>query len=700
MFILFMKMFPIIMNSSPSLLCGFIRFASCLTLAVLAPHSLIVAQSASEEAPSPSFYAKQIDLLKTESSRDAALKAKVDTIIANARVVAEEPVVERALSLEELKNPGTRRLGSIDTRTWNVHPVDAKKAEIFALSMADTTSAGILANEMPLLAAAYRLTGEKVFLDRLTKQIEELSTWNPLQRHGWTLFEAKNSMPPDGDGVWLATGQGLMALTQALALLPPDSLSPETQQKIRVFLDREIRRIVKDWKDERPWYVRKQAVTSNQWVVPISGLVVACVAAGRENYPDAYALGVDSLLKTLEALGNEGAVSEGTGYATYWTTPYLCMSAISTADVGDDRLSKSTFLKNFPLWIVQSFQPGENIINSFDTFGATRGKYHSVTADLVRLSALTRDPYLAWLIKEKFPYIRPDFYSLLLLSFPPAETKEPPLWGLYERAHWVVWRSSWAEDASGVWVRGGHPLDGHDHLDRGHVNFIVHGKPLLIEAGTPGYNEVLKREKYDSVVGHNVLQVGEDISPKKAPAPITVQSLTQEGGEVTVEAGGGYPQVAQWQRRVSWTAGKMTITDTLRLKQPEMVKFRWHLGSEEPLKTETTDERSVKLTLPPGRVEFPGWIGNLPETSTWTPPEKDVIETPSAGISLSADQSIKVSQEKNFDHVLKFRMWKHEHTTLVVQSAVPVETLTLVTEFISPSETPTPLVSASESVTP
>lgn len=687
---LFMKMYTHLMNSSPISLWSIARVSSGLAMAIFLPN-LSMATPAVASAENVSFYARQLDQLKAESASNASLKAKVDGVLAEARAVAALPIVERGFTLEELKNPGSRRLGSIDTRTWNVHPVDPKKAEIFALAMADTTAAGLLAKELPLLASAYRLTGNKLFLDRLTKQIEEVSAWDPLQRPGWTLFEAKNSMPPGGDGVWLATGQGLMALTQALAILPPEALSAEAQQKVKVFLDREIRRIVKDWKEERPWYVRKQAVTSNQWVVPASGLVVACVAAGKENYPDAYALGVASLIKTLEALGNEGAVSEGIGYASYWTTPYLCMSAISAADGGDDRLSQSPFLKNFPLWIVQSFQPGENTINSFDTFGATRGKYHSYTAELVRLSALTRDPYLAWLINAKFPLIKPDFYSLLLWSFPETQSKEPPLWGLYERAHWFVWRNSWSDNASGLWVRGGHIHDGHDHLDRGHVNFIVDGKLLLIEAGTPGYNEVLKREKYDSIVGHNVLQVGEDIYPAKAPAPITVESVNKEGGELSVEAGAGYPQVAQWTRKVAWTANKLTVTDTVRLKQPEKVLFRWHLASEQPLKVEMSEERSAKLILPAGRLEFPGWIGNLPETSTWTPPEKDVVETPAAAIAVSADQAIKVSEEKNFDHVMKFRMWKHEHTTLVVQSAGPVESLTLTTEFLSPTEAISPL---------
>ncbi|MGE9290695.1 MAG: heparinase II/III domain-containing protein [Puniceicoccales bacterium] len=628
------------------------------------------------------YYAQRIDALKESIASDPSLKEEVDAAIAKAKEITLQPIVERANSLEELKYPGGRRLGSIDTRTWNLEPEVPAKAETFALAMADTTATGIIIREMPFLASVYRMTGDEEILDYIIAQINELATWEPLQRPGWTLLSPSSRLPAGGDGVWLATGQGLLALSQTLDLLPDDSLPEPTQEALQALFDREIGLIARDWADERPWYVRNQAAGSNQWVVPATGLVAACVAAGKENYPEAYELGIRSLLQTKDLLGPDGSVSEGVGYAAYWTVPYYAMAAIAANDTGDPRLSGAEFLKNFPLWYVQSFQPGESVINCFDAYGATRGKYHSYTFSLVRINALIPNPYLTWLIDREFKdLIVPNFFSLLAWSIPAEEAKEPPLWGSFERAPWVVWRSSWEDDASGVWIRGVDKRDGHSHHDAGHVNFIAHGKLLLIEAGTPGYDELLKKERYDSVVGHNVLQVGENIYPEKKPAVTTIERIDSDGGIVTVSAGAGYPEVEKWERRVSWNADEMTVTDTVVLNRPERIKFRWHLGSQKDLNIETSGVAAATAFLPSGEIRFSGWNGRLPEGSSWTPPRFDIVETPEALIEIEADQPIVVSQEKNYDHTMKYRQWRHEHTTLVIDSMEPVESITVKTRF-------------------
>ncbi|MBC2602663.1 heparinase II/III domain-containing protein [Puniceicoccus vermicola] len=673
----------------------------CLAVAGVAFFIAMVSDCCASErevgaSSSQSYYASRMDELKRRAEADPTLQAKIDSTLELARAIVRRPIVERASSLDELKNPDGRRLGTIDGRTGNLEAAVPEKAEIFALAMADTTATGIIIDEMPLVASAYRLTGDKSFLDYVIAQIDELCTWEPLQRPGWTLLKPSSVLPAGGDGVWLATGQGLLALCQTLDVLPPDSLPESTQAAVRALLDREIGFIVKDWADERPWYVRKQAVGSNQWVVPASGLVAASVAAGKDSYPEAYRLGIDSLLKTKNSLGPDGSVSEGIVYAAYWTVPYYAMAAIAARDAGDTRLSDAAFLKNFPLWYVQSFQPGESIINCFDGYGGSRGIYHVFTPRLVRVNALVPNPYMTWLIRNEFAdWIQPGFFSLLAWSIPPSEAKEPPLWGSYERARWVVWRSSWTDDASGVWVRGGDVRDGHSHHDRGHVNFILHGKPLLIEAGTPGYDEPLKRESYDSVVGHNVLQVGDEIYPKKAAAPTSVIRLDSDGGEVTVDAGQGYPGVQSWERNIIWTADEISVTDRIVPKKPEHVKLRWHLASEESLSIQSSGGTVTTASLPAGEIGFAGWIGKLPEGSAWTPPDFDVVHTPAAVITVKSDQPVTVSQEKNYDHTMKFRQWRHEHTTLLVDSVEPVEAITIFSQFRRP-----PVASGSSTTNP
>ena len=40
------------------------------------------------------------------------------------------------------------------------------------------------------------------------------------------------------------------------------------------------------------------------------------------------------------------------------------------------------------------------------------------------------------------------------------------------------------------------------------MNFILHGRPILIEAGTPSYDTPDMLSLYASGTGHNVLQIG------------------------------------------------------------------------------------------------------------------------------------------------------------------------------------------------
>ena len=145
----------------------------------------------------------------------------------------------------------------------------------------------------------------------------------------------------------------------------------------------------------------------------------------------------------------------------------------------------------------------------------------------------------------------------------------------------VNWPSSWADDADGVWVTGGHPLDSHDHFDRGHVNYISHGKPVLIEAGTPGYDNPAIHTRYSTVVGHNVLEV-EGLKPRKAPAPLTVSRLDAGGGDLTVDGTACYPGLKHWRRRVNWNRSQLTVEDQMAAPadKPVVMLFRWHLGTD------------------------------------------------------------------------------------------------------------------------
>lgn len=615
--------------------------------------------------------------LKEHMAKDAALADRIKPILREAERICALSPVHRAFSLKELRNSDLGRMGSIDGRTPGVEKEDAQKAELFALAMADVDAAAIVARELPLLSAVYVLTGEQAYLDRVVAQLREVVAWAPLQRPGWTLYTAANALPPSKrDGVWLATGLGMLALSQTLQVLPAGTLPADLEASVRRQLENEALQVQADWKQEVPWFVKKQAVGSNQWVVPSAGLVLAGVALGRESHAEPFELGMANLMATLGALGSEGAVSEGAAYAAHWTAPFLYLAARAAGEAGDDRLDKHVFLKNFPRWIAAMFQPGESIVNSFDNFGGARGgAYFLIAEDISRLVALSRNPELLWILRHQIAVRSFDLYGLLVAGRSSEDERVPPGWGVFDRARSVVWRDSWKNEASGVWIRGGHELDGHDHYDRGHVNFIVNGKTVLMEAATPGYSEPRMKEDYQSVKGHNVLQVGDDLYPVKSPASLQVVRLDASGGEVSVDAGLGYPKVSQWKRHIVWTSQRMEIVDEVTLKSPEVIRFRWHLGSEINLTFPASEPLKVEAVLPVGRIEFPGWIGKIPSGIDWVPPEKDIVATSGVKIQVEADQPIICSDEKNYDHALKFRRWDHRHTTLVVRSQVEVSAI-------------------------
>jgi hypothetical protein len=135
----------------------------------------------------------------------------------------------------------------------------------------------------------------------------------------------------------------------------------------------------------------------------------------------------------------------------------------------------------------------------------------------------------------------------------------------------------------------------HDHFDRGHVNFILRGKPVLIEAGTPSYDNPRLHELYSSVVGHNVLEIS-GCTVKKMPAPITALRLDSAGGEVVVDPTAGYSALKRWLRRVRWDTDRLDVVDEVVFPADKsgVLTFRWHLGTQDQV---GVDESGAKVTV-------------------------------------------------------------------------------------------------------
>ncbi len=605
-------------------------------------------------------------------ARPAAEGKTIEAVVNAARLAAQQGPVRRVYRYEDIGKDRSR-----EPFPQICKVLEDEIRQTFALAMSDHLACTLLAQELPLLAAGYRLSGEDALRRRVLAQLEELATWSPIQRPGWTLYRPGSRLPADGkDGNWLATGTGIRAIANTLDLMGPESVGPDLVARIHALFEKEIVDIVDDWRTRRSWFIQADNPITNQWVLPTEGLIRACLAVGVETHREAYELGVANLLRSMGAHGAAGEFEEGIHYAEFTVTSML-HAARAMAASGDRRALGHPFLRHFPTWAAHHIQPGRFLINCFDAFGSrvprdssANGVHGSFSRFWALLAVCTDSPLAKWVLLDQFDGPPADDVGLCcqaLLAGHAAGAVVPPLFAAYERATRVNWRSNWSDDATGVWVRGGHATDQHDHMDRGHVNFILRGRPVFIETGTAYYDHPRFGPLFRSGCGHNVLQLG-DISHESAQtdceagwqkragvAPISVQRLDAAGGEVVLDGSKCYDRLESWHRRVTWSVADLAVTDhvTLAADQSDVVLFRWHLG--------VTDMPTIQRRG-----------------------DEIVIRCPDATIALAASAPIAAELVTFPDFTLVQRPWEdrspdHLHVCLIVRTAAKVRDLEFTT---------------------
>ncbi len=610
-------------------------------------------------AQQPASWAEIVGSISNDPNQTEA----INKLLLEAQKEAGKGIIRRAYKLEDVgKN-----------RTWLDGRSEALEDEIretFALAMSDFAACNQLAQSLPLTAVAARITGDEAVIQFILDQLNETAGWSPLQRPGWTLYKPGNRLPEDGkDGNWLATGCGIRAIVTALEIMG-DRIPSELQEKLKQLLQKEIASIADDWETKRPWFVSGNNAITNQWVLPTEGLVRACLYLGVEQNREAYELGVANLMQALSVHGPKGEFEEGVGYANF-TVNSMLHAARAMAVVGDRRAMEHPFLKYFPTWLVHHIQPGRMTVNCFDAGNAQIPREHNGWRSLLSLLVFTLQSEAAnWALIEQFDGPSEDLPGILCSGISATIPKTPPnLYAAYERAAMVVWRDSWKDDATGVWVRGGHELDQHDHQDRGHINFIARGKPVLIEAGTPSYSNPDMGVHYASGAGHNVLQIGTYFPKRPYPiqsqglyegwqkagcvASIQVEQLNSQGGHVIVDGSACYDGVDTWRREVKWTSAGIKITDRIKLAagKLETILFRWHLGTA----------TEVEISIPGSSVNV-NWID--------------------ASAQFAANHPLVIRQYKAPDATVTSKE-DHQHTCLEVLSQNKVQELTVTAEWTS-----------------
>lgn len=609
-------------------------------------------------------FGERLDRLNAEETN-----AEIEQILEKAMKIARGPILERAYSMADMDPDSGRRVADSRAKGRSLEERKPEAAEPFALASGDMGASRILFEELPLLSGAYRITGSPEIEDYLIRQLQEIVTWKPFQRPGWTLPHRNDELPPEGDGVWLATGTMLQTLALVFEILPDDSLPDELEQSVRNRMREEIELTYENWTRKIPWYVQKEASHSNQWIVPASGMLIGALSLGEEDLQDAYKLGLESLAQSLSNTGSDGSMNEGYIYALSWSMRALILANHFMLEAGNQQFAENGFFQNLPGWIALFFQPGGNLVNAFDGFRTQMGEVKAVRPDVTFVAGITGDPSLRWIINNVLDEPSPDFSGLLVLS-ESAESVQPELWGVFEKSAMLVWRSSWEYDASGLWIRGGDVDDFHDHHDRGHINFIVGGIPILIESGTPGYSHPRKKEDYDSALGHNTLRWGDEIFPQKAPAKIDIKEISNTGGTATINLDSVYNRIESYTRTVNWGPRSLKVTDDLTASEANAQRgsVRWHLSSSAPAEIKEEIDH-VTVRIPP---------------STKTLNYGIKIQLPEVKMLIRSNCGITVKDLKYPDHTLQFRSQENQHTVLEVSTKEPVTEWNLETETVIP----------------
>ena len=347
-------------------------------------------------------------------------------------------------------------------------------------------------NMIPHLALAYRLTGEREYLDSAAAWMLAACSYKT-----WGLRRV--------DGMDLATGHQLTGLGLGYDWLYQD-LTDEQRTTIRAGMVRRAGAMARALMHRRVWW-HGAYLQNHQWV-NCTGLLTAGLAIWDE-VPEAkgwVALAHETFLKALEMMGHDGASHEGEPYWEYGIEYILRWATLAKSMLGVDVFPHSPWLRNTTTYCLHMTLPRgawKGRLCVFDFADAPRTHWYGPDYMLRCLAAQYRDGRAQWLAARKEEarvcstssgsYLNLFWFDPTVPETPPDD--QPPLhW--FKDMGYVCARSDWGPDASALAVRCGPPLghrvqreikkqmgDGHVHPDCGGPLFFAHGEFLLRDDG-------------------------------------------------------------------------------------------------------------------------------------------------------------------------------------------------------------------------
>ncbi len=513
------------------------------------------------------------------------------------------------------------------------------------------------------LALAYRLTGQRQFLDELERWLGP-----PLAFPHW----GKAHMPDhDLDAGWLSHG---LSLAYAWA---GDALEESTRSRLEDKLLLQGRRLYEFAVESEGGWWSSSFWQNHNWICYAGLATAGYVLADR--HPETLAWterAKQNFAEVLRLLPEDGSNCEGVVYWRYgvpWIVNYL---DVLEAAEGIDLFPDSDYLRNtFYYRLYQAAPDLERIVDHGDCHDRRSG--HSV-ALYYKLASKYRNGHAQWLadrVSERFfwreayesgvkPGVRPEAYQELLWYDPTVEA-EPvdtlPTSRYFDDLGLVVGRTSWDADAVLVSFKaspgGGHKawsmsqeIDrargwttlnaGHHHPDAGTFALLGHGAYLAIDEG---YSNRKRHEHHNGVLvdgrgfaNEDRYHVYEDLA-KHHVARIAETVLGEGWTCATSESAAMYPddlRVRRVDRHLALSPrGTLFLVDQLESETPHT--WSWLLQADNPFRL---DGGTALTEAAPGRLRV---AGPEPGDAVWSTRRTTVEANPTASTPGLAIQRVQ-----------------------------------------------------------
>jgi len=366
------------------------------------------------------------------------------------------------------------------------------------------------------------------------------------------------------------------------------------------------------------------AYSQNHTFIPMAGLGIAAYAVYGE-VPEAAKWAQLSRAiydRVLATYSKDGYYYEGMEYwvfATPWIIHYLDAHQHATGE----NLFDQPGLRNAHLYVAHSVTPGGQQMFDFgDVFGGpiTRAKQtddydrshprgkdgvdhyetnYNLLYDLARHFHSSEIQGVADWMKQQGNEDAEEWWTLAwhdeALASQPI-TKLAP-WHHFPDADVVYWRSGWTADATAVAFKCGPPEghaaaaeaqefpdwrqeEGHVHPDVNSYILWAHGQYLT---GVSGYAGVPKTAEANTLLIDGIGQGNNGVGAHDAwigvpysrlnEARITAAHFDTNGFTATGEGAGAYDAktgLMKWERRLTLTAGKLTVNDSIAAAKPSL----------------------------------------------------------------------------------------------------------------------------------